>query len=116
MFDKKMSPILKWAGGKSQILEYIADSMPADFNNYYEPFIGGASVLLGISPAQAYVNDINEQLVNLYMQLKLAADSVITKVNELDTVPCTKNYTIQFANSITQRFYIVTAMLILLHL
>lgn len=90
MFDKKMSPILKWAGGKSQILEYIADSMPADFNNYYEPFIGGASVLLGISPAQAYVNDINEQLVNLYTQLKLAADSVIKKVNELDTVPCTK--------------------------
>lgn len=85
-----MSPILKWAGGKSQILEYIADSMPADFNNYYEPFIGGASVLLGISPAQAYVNDINEQLVNLYTQLKLAADSVIKKVNELDTVPCTK--------------------------
>ena len=116
MFDKKMSPILKWAGGKSQILEYIADSMPADFNNYYEPFIGGASVLLGISPAQAYVNDINEQLVNLYTQLKLAADSVIKKVNELDTVLAQKNYTIQFENSITQRFYIVTAMLILLHL
>ena len=33
MFDKKMSPILKWAGGKSQILEYIAESMHADFNN-----------------------------------------------------------------------------------
>ena len=104
-----MSPILKWAGGKSQILEYIADSMPADFNNYYEPFIGGASVLLGISPAQAYVNDINEQLVNLYTQLKLAADSVIKKVNELDTVPCTKELYYSIRD-------IVTAMLILLHL
>lgn len=85
-----MSPVLKWAGGKTQLLEHIADNMPAEYNNYYEPFIGGAAVLLGVSPMQAFVNDVNEQLVNLYTQLKIAVDSVIAKVDEMDAEPCTK--------------------------
>ena len=46
MLERKMSPVLKWAGGKTQLLDHIADSMPAEYNNYYEPFIGGAAVLL----------------------------------------------------------------------
>lgn len=90
MMERKMSPVLKWAGGKTQLLEHIADSMPAEYNNYYEPFIGGAAVLFGISPTQAFVNDVNEQLVNLYTQLKVDVDNVIVKVNEMDAAPCTK--------------------------
>lgn len=90
MLERKMSPVLKWAGGKTQLLDQIADSMPTNYNNYYEPFIGGAAVLLGVSPSQAFVNDVNEQLVNLYTQLKVAADAVIAKVNEMDATPCTK--------------------------
>ena len=90
MLERKMSPVLKWAGGKTQLLNHIADNMPEEYNNYYEPFVGGAAVLLGLSPAQAYVNDVNEQLVNLYAQLKIAVESVIAKVNEMDSTPCTK--------------------------
>ncbi len=90
MSKRKMSPVLKWAGGKTQLLEHISDNMPTEYNNYYEPFIGSAAVLFGISPAQAFVNDVNEQLVNLYTQLKIAADRVIAKVNEMDSEPCTK--------------------------
>lgn len=90
MLERKMSPVLKWAGGKTQLLDQIVDNMPADYNHYYEPFIGGAAVLLGISPAKAFVNDVNEQLVNLYTQLKNAVDSVINKVNEMDSKPRNK--------------------------
>ena len=90
MPKKKMSPVLKWAGGKTQLLAHIADNMPVKYNNYYEPFIGGAAVLLDVTPTQAFINDVNEQLVNLYMQLKTAVDSVIAKVNEMDAEPCTK--------------------------
>ena len=97
MIERKMSPVLKWAGGKTQLLEHISENMPAEYNNYYEPFLGGAAVLFGISPTQAFVNDVNEQLVNLYMQLKFTVESVITKINELDAIPCTKElyYTIR---------------------
>lgn len=90
MLERKMTPVLKWAGGKTQLLEQIADRMPSEYNNYYEPFLGGAAVLFGISPARAFVNDGNEQLVNLYTQLKVAAESVIAKVNEMDAASCTK--------------------------
>ena len=92
MLERKMTPVLKWAGGKTQLLEHITENMPDTYNNYYEPFIGGAAVLFGISPLQAVVNDVNEQLVNLYTQLKFAAHSVIDKVNEMDSTPCTKEY------------------------
>ena len=90
MIENKLSPVLKWAGGKTQLLDQIAGRMPTEYSHYYEPFIGSAAVLLGILPGQAFVNDINEQLINLYTQLKIAVDSVITKVNEMDASPCTK--------------------------
>ncbi len=90
MMGKKMSPALKWAGGKTQLLEHIAENMPAEYNNYYEPFIGGAAVLFAISPKRAFINDVNEQLISLYTQLKDNVESVISKVNEMDAVPCTK--------------------------
>ncbi len=64
--------------------------MPASYNHYYEPFIGGAAVFLDISPARAFVNDVNEQLVNLYTQLKTAVDRVVEKVNEMGARPCDK--------------------------
>lgn len=86
----KMTPVLKWAGGKTQLLGQIASNMPLEYNHYYEPFIGGGAVLLGIVPEQAYVNDVNEQLINLYIQLKIAVEAVLEKVKELDAVPCDK--------------------------
>ena len=92
MLKRKMFPILKWAGGKTQILERIIENMPKQYNNYYEPFIGGASVLLGVSPQKAFINDVNEQLINLYTQLQKSAESVIETVNKLDAMPCDKDF------------------------
>ena len=90
MLARRMFPVLKWAGRKSQLLEQLAERMPAEYNRYYEPFIGSAALLLGIAPAQACINDVNEQLVNLYVQLKRDAESIIAMVNELDATSCTK--------------------------
>ncbi len=90
VIKRKMTPALKWAGGKTQIIEQIASLMPSEYNRYYEPFLGSAAVLFRISPTQAYVNDINELLVNLYTQLKTSAESVIDKINKMDGKPCTK--------------------------
>ena len=88
--DKKMSPVLKWAGGKTQLIEPIRAKMPKTYNHYYEPFVGGAAVLLNVSPRKAFINDINAQLTNLYSQLKLSVNNVIDLVNEIDKIPCTK--------------------------
>jgi DNA adenine methylase len=72
----ELKPILKWVGGKTQILGAVLERMPRMIQNYYEPFVGGGSVLLGILGEKAagriairgmiYVSDVNANLVNLY--------------------------------------------------
>lgn len=70
----KPEPIIKWAGGKRQLLERIIERLPKSFNSYYEPFIGGGAVLFGISDKlidkKVVINDVNEQLINLYSIIK----------------------------------------------
>ncbi len=87
-----MTPVLKWAGGKNQLLPAIRALLPASYGRYYEPFIGGASVLLAVAPQKAVINDVNVQLVNLYRQLKHSADDIIGIVNALDSVDCDREY------------------------
>ncbi|RYD03640.1 hypothetical protein N752_18880 [Desulforamulus aquiferis] len=48
--NKLVSPILKWAGGKRQLIEEIKKYVPDKFTTYYEPFIGGAAVLFISNP------------------------------------------------------------------
>ena len=92
MIDKKFSPAIKWAGGKTQLLNIITENLPDSDNNYYEPFIGGGAVLLSVKPEKALINDINEQLINLYIQIRDSVDDVLNKINNLDSVPCTKEF------------------------
>lgn len=84
----KMGPFVKWAGGKKQLLGRLDERLPNSFGMYYEPFVGGGALLLGIQPRQAVINDINEQLLNVYRQLKIDADAVISAINEYDAVEC----------------------------
>ena len=69
MGNNNLSPFLKWAGGKRQLLEKIIDRMPKSFNNYYEPFIGGGALLFELQPAKAVINDINASLINAYITI-----------------------------------------------
>lgn len=59
-------PFLKWAGGKTQLLHELISRMPASYNVYYEPFIGGGALYFAVSPKEAVIADINEDLVNVY--------------------------------------------------
>ena len=46
--NTSIKPILKWVGGKTQILDIILLDFPKEISNYYEIFIGGGSVLIGL--------------------------------------------------------------------
>ena len=65
-----MQPILKWVGGKRQLLNEIKKYIPEKINTYFEPFIGGAAVLLELEPKKAVINDVNLELSNLYKVVK----------------------------------------------
>ena len=72
-------PILKWVGGKTQILEQIFKKFPENMENYHEPFLGGGSVLFNllhciqhgeIAVNNVYVSDSNEALIGLYSNIQ----------------------------------------------
>lgn len=88
----KISPFVKWAGGKKQLLDRLEERMPETYGRYYEPFIGGGALLLDIQPKNAIINDVNEQLLNVYRQLKANAEAVISILSELDSVECDKEH------------------------
>jgi len=62
-----MKPIIKWAGGKRQLLPELLKNLPNEFNGtYYEPFFGGGALFFELEPKVAHINDINEDLIGLY--------------------------------------------------
>ena len=79
-----MKPIIKWLGGKTQLLETIKEMLPPTYNRYYEPFLGGGAVLLELNPKEAYVNDINSELINMYIQVREDVEGVIKYLGSLD--------------------------------
>lgn len=81
---KGLSPVLKWAGGKTQLLPIIKKNLPSQFNRYFEPFVGAGAVLLNIQPQEAFINDINPQLINIYKVLKDNPTGLIERIREMD--------------------------------
>ena len=73
-------PILKWVGGKTQIIDKLIANFPVEINNYREAFLGGGSVLLtllsyvksGIIQVRGniYAYDLNEPLINIYKNIQ----------------------------------------------
>ena len=89
---RSITPAVKWAGGKRQLLDRIIERMPDSYNNYFEPFIGGGAVLFGIQPERATINDINEELINLYRTIKDYPAEFLQQMAELDLVECDKDF------------------------
>lgn len=66
----KLTPILKWVGGKKQLLSEITPLIPKKITTYVEPFIGGGAVLFNLQPKKAIINDLNKELINTYKVVK----------------------------------------------
>jgi DNA adenine methylase len=72
-----ISPVVKWVGGKRQLLPVIKKNLPKKYNYYCEPFLGGGAVLFNIQPRKAIVNDLNSELMNVYEVIKNNIDDLI---------------------------------------
>ncbi len=79
--DPLISPILKWVGGKRQLLDQIRPFIP-QFSTYYEPFIGGGAVLFDIQPPKAIINDSNVELINVYNVIKDEPEQLIEMLHQ----------------------------------
>lgn len=78
----KCKPILKWAGGKTQMLDSILPRFPDSYGKYIEPFFGGGAVFFALQPDNAVIADSNPELINLYSTVANNVDAVIDELRK----------------------------------
>jgi len=85
----KYQPFVKWVGGKRGLLSQILPFIPKEFNNYFEPFVGGGALFfelysLGLlKDKKTYLFDINAELINAYNVVKNSPSELIKDLREL---------------------------------
>lgn len=92
IMDSNIKPVLKWVGGKRELIPEIRNYYKnLDFNNYFELFCGGGSVYLDIIKTfgvdkknNSFLNDINSDLINLYKHIKDNPEEILGYCNELE--------------------------------
>ena len=92
----KAKPILKWAGGKTQLLGELCAKVPSHYGKYIEPFFGGGALFFALAPEHAVLADSNPELINMYREVASNAEQVIA-------------YLEQYENT-SERFYEVRAL------
>lgn len=75
-------PFLKWAGGKSRLIQQYIPYFPKSYKNYYEPFLGGGAVFFYLQPTTAILTDINAELINTYCCVRDRVDELIALLKE----------------------------------
>lgn len=75
-----IAPVVKWVGGKRQLLSDLIPLLPQQFDLYCEPFLGGGALLFQLQPRRAVVNDINSELINLYEVIRDDVDGLIASL------------------------------------
>lgn len=75
-------PLLKWAGGKTQLLGEIIPKIPKTYSRYIEPFFGGGAVFFSVRPLNGIIADNNPELINLYQTVADDVEGVITLLRD----------------------------------
>ncbi|MFB6284567.1 MAG: DNA adenine methylase [Halobacteria archaeon] len=65
-----VDPVLKWAGGKRQLLDELYARFPAEYGEFHEPMFGGGAVFFDLEPVGGTINDTNPRLANFYREVR----------------------------------------------
>ena len=95
LLKDKTYPIVKWVGGKRQLMFELIKNMPKTYNRYFEPFIGGGALFFELQPENGYISDLNEELINLYSVVR---DNVYALIDDLRKHDVSKEYFIKIRN------------------
>ena len=80
--NKLVTPVVKWVGGKRQLLEEITQRLPKRVTTYCEPFLGGGAVLFSLQPKNAIVNDLNADLMLVYEVIRDNVELLIASLEK----------------------------------
>lgn len=81
-----VAPVVKWAGGKKQLLAHLAPLFPQEMARYHEPFLGGGAVFFYLAPlrqAPSLLSDLNEELILFYRVLRDDTDALLDALRDL---------------------------------
>jgi DNA adenine methylase len=82
-------PLLKWAGGKRQLLQALGAYYPTAFTRYFEPFFGSGAVFFDLlncgllDGRQVFLSDVNPDLIGAYRTLRDSPEAVIAALDRL---------------------------------
>lgn len=77
-----VKPVVKWVGGKRQLIDEIIPYIPKNITTYVEPFVGGGAIIFELQPKKAIINDFNDELINVYNVIKNYPEELISKLVE----------------------------------
>lgn len=75
-------PFVKWVGGKRQLIDILRANAPQKFGTYFEPFVGGGALTFSMLPKKAVISDMNAELINTYLVIRDASDSLIKNLSK----------------------------------
>ena len=76
-------PLLKWPGGKRELLPHTTRLLPLNSRRYFEPFVGGGAVFFATRPRDAFLSDTDSELINCYIQVRDRPELVIARLASL---------------------------------
>ena len=79
-----VTPVVKWVGGKRQLLDEILPAFPKRFGTYFEPFFGGGAVLFARQPKKALINDLNADLIRVYIAIRDNPEELIRELKKFE--------------------------------
>lgn len=80
--NRRIAPVVKWVGGKRQLLDDLTPLFPEKITSYCEPFLGGGAVLFRLQPDVAFVNDINSGLIQMYEVIRDNVEELIATLRK----------------------------------
>lgn len=78
-------PVLKWVGGKSQLVESLLGWAPKVYGRYFEPFLGGGALFFQTRPQDAVLSDSNQRLIRFYQTLRDEPEGLFERVTAKET-------------------------------
>lgn len=80
--NKLVMPVVKWVGGKRQLLPVLTSLLPKRITTYCEPFLGGGAMFFWCQPYKAIINDINSELIQMYEVIRDDVESLIFELEK----------------------------------
>jgi DNA adenine methylase len=84
-------PFIKWAGGKSQLVERLSALAPTSFKRYFEPFVGGGAFFFHLHPRKALISDANFELINSNRVIKNELRPLLRELESMSALSLTSS-------------------------